>query len=144
MKKIMIFGGIGLVVVAAIVAVLVLVVFKPSDEEKVEPPKEEILFQFEELYTNIPVGGEEEGYKILKLQMTLVYTDETFGEILTKRTPEVIDFLNGYFRDITTETVNRKNGKERVKEQIVERLVEMFETDSDNFKSVLFTQFIIQ
>ncbi len=144
MKKIMIFGGIGLVVVIAVVLVLVLVVFKPDDGEKVEPPKEEILMQFDELYTNIPVGGEDTGYKILKLQMTLVYTDDTFGELLTKRTPEVVDFLNGFFRDVTTESVNRKNGKERVKEQIIERLREMFETDSDNFKSVLFTQFIIQ
>lgn len=55
-----------------------------------------------------------------------------------------MDFVNGYFRDVSLETVNRRNGKERVKEEITERLIELFETDSDNIRGVLLPQFIIQ
>ena len=143
MKKMMMFAGIGLVVVVAIVLVLVFVVFK-DDSEKVEKPKEELFFQCEEMYANIPVGDDSNTSKILKLQMTIVYTEEGYEEILGKRHAEIIDYLNGYFRDSSVETVNRKNGKERVKEEILEYLIEMFETDSDNLTKVLLTQFIIQ
>lgn len=143
MKKIMIFAGIGLVVVIGIVLVLVFVVFKKDDGES-KKPVEEFLFTCEEQYVNIPLGDDEGNTKILKLQMTIAYTDTDYEELLTNRHLEILDFLNGYFRDTTVETVNRKNGKERVKEEILENLVEMFETDSDNFTKVLFTQFIIQ
>jgi flagellar basal body-associated protein FliL len=138
-----IFGGIGLVVVLAIVLVVVFVVL-PGGGDKEPEPLEELKFELEEMYTNIPVGDEEGNYKILKLQMTIVYTNEDFTEMFPKRADEIIDFLNGYFRDITLETVNRKNGKERIKEEIAEELVEMFETDAENIKRVLLTQFIIQ
>lgn len=140
MKKMMIFGGIGLVVVVAIVLVVVFVVL-PGGEDK---PKPEIKFALEEMYTNVPVGDEEGSYKILKLQMTVIYTDEAYTEILTKRSDEIIDFINGYFRDKTLETINRKNGKERIKEEVTEELIDLLETDSDNIKSVIFPQFIIQ
>lgn len=143
MNKMIIFGAIGLVVVLAIVLVVVFVVL-PGGEDKEPEPLEELKFELEEMYTNIPVGDEEGNYKILKLQMTIVYTNEDFTEMFPKRADEIIDFLNGYFRDITLETVNRKNGKERIKEEIAEELVEMFETDAENIKRVLLTQFIIQ
>lgn len=143
MKKIMIFAGIGLVVVIGIVVALYFFVFK-DDGEKPEKKLEELLFTCEEQYTNIPTGLEGESDKILKVQMTIVYTDADFEELLSSRHAEIRDYLNGYFRDTTIETVNRKNGKERVKEEILESLIEMFETDSDNFIKVLFPQFIIQ
>jgi flagellar basal body-associated protein FliL len=142
MKKMMLFGGIGLVVVVAIVLVVVFVVLPGGDKEP--KPKEELKYQLEEMYTNIPVGDEEGNYKILKLQMTIVYTDEDYTESLPTRADEIIDFLNGYFRDTTLETVNRKNGKERIKEEIAEELIELLETDAENIKRVLLTQFIIQ
>ncbi len=56
----------------------------------------------------------------------------------------MIDFINGYFRDTTLATVNRKNGKDRIKEEIAEQLIEMLETDNDNIIRVLMPQFIIQ
>lgn len=142
MKKILIFGGIGLVVVIAIVVVLFLFVFNGDGEPD---PVVELKYQFEEQYTNIPVGDEEGSYKILKLQMTVVYTDEDFTtDVFPLKEDEVIDFLNGYFRDTTVATVNRTNGKERIKEEITEELRELLETDEENILGVLFTQFIIQ
>lgn len=143
MKKIMIIAGASLVVVVGIALVLVFVVFKnPSD--KVEKPKEELSFQFDELYTNIPLGDDSGSYKILKLQMIIKYTDPDFEPLLINKQDEIIDYLNGYFRDMTVKAVNRKNGKERAKVEIYEYLIELFETDSDNFTKVLLTQFIIQ
>lgn len=142
MKKIMIFGGIGLIVVIAIVLVLVLFVFNGETKEK---EVVELKYQFEEQYTNIPVGDEEGNYKILKLQMTVIYTDDSFTEeVFPMRSDEIVDFLNGYFRDTTLATVNRTNGKERIKEEIAEELRELLETDEENILRVLFTQFIIQ
>lgn len=143
MKKMMIFGGIGLVVVIAIIAVVVLFVLPGDGEEKVEELPE-LQYKFEEMYTNIPTGDEAGTSKILKLQMTVIYTDEEFTTIFPEKADEVIDYLNGYFRDTNTETVNRNNGKERVKEEITEELIELFETDNVNIKRVLFPQFIIQ
>lgn len=141
MKKIMIFAGIGLVVVIAIVAVLFLFVFNGESKEK---PKEELKYQLAEMYTNIPVGDDEGSYKILKLQMTIVYTDEDFTEKMPLKEDDIVDFLNGYFRDKTLDTVNRTNGKERIKEEILEQLIELLETDNENILRVLLTQFIIQ
>ncbi|MBI9011927.1 MAG: flagellar basal body-associated FliL family protein [Clostridiales bacterium] len=142
MKKIIIFGGIALVLIIAAVLVFVFVL-GGDDEGKVEDLPE-IKYQFEENYTNIPVGDEDGNYKILKYQMTIVYTDEEFTEIFPTKADDITDFLNGYFRDKTLDTINRKNGKERIKEEILEQLIEMLETDADNLKRVLLTQFIIQ
>lgn len=144
MKKIIMFGGIGAVLLIVAVVVFFFVLPKDDEGEKKEKPAEELFFQFEELYTNIPLDDESGEYKILKLQMTLVYTNPDTEDALIVRQAEVVDYLNGYFRDITVETVNRRNGKERVKEEILERLIEIFETDSDDFTKVLLTQFIIQ
>lgn len=142
MKKIILFGGIGLVVIIiAVVAFLML----SGGEEKAPKPLEELSYQLPEMYTNIPVGDEAGTYKILKLQMTIIYTDDTFtAEVFPKKQDEIVDFINGYFRDKSMETVNRKNGKERIKEEITEQLIELLETDSDNILRVLLPQFIIQ
>lgn len=143
MKKIMIFGGIGLVVVIGIVLVLMFGVFKSDDGEEVEKDLPEITFVVDEQYANI--GTDEVGRtKIIKLQMSIIYTNDEFTKLLTDKKDDIKDYLNGYFRDTTVEAVNRKNGKERVKEEILDYLMEMFETDSDNFKRVIFPQFIIQ
>jgi len=142
MKKIIIFGGIALVLIIAAVLVFVFVL-GGDDEGKVEDLPE-IKYQFEENYTNIPVGDEDGNYKILKYQMTIVYTDEEFTEIFPVKADDITDFLNGYFRDKTLDTINRKNGKERIKEEILEQLIDLLETDADNLKRVLLTQFIIQ
>lgn len=139
MKKIIIFGGIGVVLIAVILVVVLVVL--PGMPEK---PKEELLFPLEEMYTNIPVGDEAGTYKILKLQATIVYTDDKYLDTLTKNTDAIRDFLNGYFRDITLETVNRRNGKARVQEEITEQLIEMLGTDAENIRGVLLPQFIIQ
>ena len=143
MKKIMIFGGIGLVVVLGVVLFLFLVVFKNDSGEKEKKELPEIIFAVDEQYANIG-NGDTGRSKILKLQMSIIYTDDDFTEQLADKKTEIIDYLNGYFRDTTIEAVNRKNGKERVKEEILDYLIEMFETDSDNFKRVIFPQFIIQ
>ena len=142
MKKIIMIGGIALVLI--IVALVVIFVVLPGDGEVKVVELEELKYQLAENYTNIPVGDENGTYKILKYQMTIVYTDEEYTELLPKREDDMIDFLNGYFRDKTLDTINRKNGKERIKEEILEQLLEMFETDNDNIKRVLLTQFIVQ
>lgn len=141
MKKIIIIGAIALVlIIGGVVAFIML-----SGGEDKPKPVEELFYQLPEMYTNIPVGDEDGTYKILKLQMTIVYTDDSFtADVFPKKQDDIIDFLNGYFRDKTLDTVNRKNGKERIKEEITEQLIELLETDSDNILRVLMPQFIIQ
>lgn len=139
MKKMIIIGGIAVVLIAVILVVVLVVL--PNRPEK---PVEELLFPLEEMYTNIPVGDDAGSYKILKMQVTIVYTDPDFLDTLTKNTDVIRDFLNGYFRDVTLETVNRKNGKERVKEEITEQLIELLGTDAENLRGVLMPEFIIQ
>ncbi|MCH4888730.1 flagellar basal body-associated FliL family protein [Acidaminobacter sp. JC074] len=138
------------IIIIAIVAVVLIgggigayFMFFANSEPSVEELPE-IIHDVGEQYTNIPVGDEAGNYKILKIQLQIVYTDETFTETFTKSNAQIQDFVNGYFRDTTLATVNRKNGKERIKEEITEQLIEMFETNADNIKGVLMPQFIIQ
>lgn len=140
MKKIMMVAGIGLIVVIAIVLVLVFVVFKVSAGED-DTLNKKLFFKCEEQYTNIPL--EDGSYKVLKVEMTIIYTNPDFEEILIEKKLEIKDFINGYFRETTMEAVNRPNGKDRIKEDILEEMIEMFETDSDNFIKILLPQFII-
>lgn len=141
MKKIIIIGGIALVViVGGIIAFLML----SGGEDKVEELPE-LKYKIPEQYVNIPVGGEDDSTKILKIQVTIIYTDDSYtADVFPMKEDEIQDFINGYFRDSSLETVNRKNGKERVKEELTEGLLELLETDADNIKGVLMPQFIIQ
>jgi flagellar basal body-associated protein FliL len=142
MKKILIIGGIALVLIVG--GVIAFFMLSGSGEDKVEELPE-LKYAVAEQYVNIPVGGEDASTKILKIQVTIVYTDESYtADVFPMKEDEIQDFINGYFRDSSLETVNRKNGKERVKEEITEGLRELLETDADNIKGVLMPQFIIQ
>ncbi len=132
------------VLALAIAGILVYVFVFSGDEEKEPEPLEEIAFKLPEMYTNIPVGDENNSYKILKLQMTIMYTNPEYAETLELKKDEIQDFVNGYFRDKTLDTINRKNGKERVKEEIREGIIEYLGTDETNITKILFPQFIIQ
>ena len=71
----------GIVLVLVIVAVVVVVFVLPGDGEDTVKELPEIKYQLAEQYTNIPVGDEDGNYKILKFQMTIVYTDEEYTEL---------------------------------------------------------------
>ncbi len=132
------------VLVLVVTGILVYVFVLSGDEEKEPEPLPEIAFKLPEMYTNIPVGDEENSYKILKLQMTIMYTNPDYASELELKKDEIQDFVNGYFRDKTLETINRKNGKERVKEEIKEGIIEYLGTDETNITKILFPQFITQ
>lgn len=139
MKKMIMIGGIAVALIAVILVVVL--VYLPSRPEK---EKDEFLFPMEEMYTNIPLDDESGTSKILKLQLTIVYTDEEYLETLTKETDEIKDYLISYFRETTKEAIDRKNGMERVKEEITEQLIELLGAEPDNIRRVLLPQFIIQ
>ncbi len=141
MKKIIIIAG--SVLVVAVIGV-VLFLFLGSKDKEEEPPQEFTFTLSDAVYTNIMAGDEEGSYKILKIKVSIVYTQEEYLEVLTAKEPIIKDFINGYFRDVTMTSVNKKNGKERIKEDVKELLIELLDTDSENITNVIFPEFIIQ
>jgi len=110
--------------------------------EDIAEPLIEYKFQFDEVYTNIPIDINRSDYKILKLQMTVVYTDKQLESKLEDDQDMIIDYVNGYFRDITVEMVKEENGKTKIKNELLQGLSEIMNTDS--ISNVLLTQFVIQ
>jgi len=110
--------------------------------ENIAEPLIEYKFQFDEVYTNIPIDINRSDYKILKLQMTVVYTDKQLESKLEDDQDMIIDYVNGYFRDITVEMVKEENGKTKIKNELLQGLSEIMNTDS--ISNVLLTQFVIQ
>jgi len=139
MKKIII------IVVAAVVLIgggIGVFLYMSSQPEK---EKELLYHQMEEMYTNIPTGVEGEADKILKLQITVVYTEEKYAdEVLLKRNDEIKSMLIRYFRDSSQEIATRRNGLERIQEELREQMIELLGTDEDNIREILTPQFIIQ
>lgn len=107
-----------------------------------ERSKSEALYQIPELYTTAPFG--RESYKVVQVEMAILYTDGSFEEKLKNREEEVVKYLKEYFSTQSVESITIKDGEERVKEEILAHLVKMFETDESNFTRILFTEFSVK
>lgn len=110
--------------------------------ENVEEPMIEHKYQFDEMYTNILIDINSSDYKILKFQMTIIYTDRQLESKLEDDQDMIIDYVSGYFRDVTVEMVNEENGKTKIKNELLEGISGIVDTDSIN--NILLTQFVIQ
>ncbi len=139
MKKILLFGGIGLVVV---IIGVVIAIFMLNREEK---PKEIIYSEFPlgEQYTNIAIKeGETPSRKpVLKYSPVIQYTDEKMAEVFPTKQTLILNEFRKYFMSRNSEQLNRLD---RVQEDLTEIAIEIMASDSEKITNVFFLEFIIQ
>ncbi|MCK8058767.1 MULTISPECIES: flagellar basal body-associated FliL family protein [unclassified Fusibacter] len=143
MKKIIIFGGIGLVVVI-IGVVVAIVVLGGNKEPKVEP----IVyseFPLGEQYTNIVTEEGAARKLILKYNPVIEYTeidkDVDLLQLITDRQTLIKNEFRKYFMTRDVEQLNRLD---RVQEDLTEKVIEILESDTESITNVYFLEFIIQ
>jgi len=138
LKKILIFAGIGLVLVIIIGVVLFMFVFNKDGEDKVE---EVIYYEFPlgEMYSNI-----NDEKKILKSNVIIQYTDEALGEVFPTHISRIKNDIFQLYRTRTYEQLSAPNGQQRIREDIQEMVVEVLEVEPDVISDILFSEFILQ
>lgn len=136
MKKMMMIGGIALVLLVVVSAVLFIFVFNKSDEPK---PINYQEFQLGVQYSNI-----KDEKKILKFNVAIEYTDEAMLESFTKNKSKIINNIYEIFRSKSFDDLSKNNAQERVREEIKDMIIEVTESDAETITNVYFLEFIIQ
>lgn len=103
MKKMLLIGGIALVVVIIVAVVLFVFVFNKSDAPK---PITYLEYDLGEQYTNI-----KDEKKILKFQCSIEYTDATLEVELTKNKTKILSSILELFRTKSYEDIMKSNGQ---------------------------------
>lgn len=139
MKKIIIFGGIGLVVI--IIGVVVAIFMLGGDKEP--KPIEYSEFPLGEQYTNI---AEEEGSTatrkpVLKYSPVVQYTNADLAEVFPTKQVLLLNEFRKYFMSRTATQLNRLD---RVQEDLTEIAIEVMGSDSETITNIFFVEFIIQ
>lgn len=139
MKKIILFGGIGLVVV--IIGVVVAVFMLNREPAVVEVVYSE--FPLGEQYTNITMEPNQTSTKktVLKFSPVIQYTGEEMAVELPLKQTLLINEFRKYFMSRTATQLSKLD---RVQEDLTEIAIELLESDSETITNVFFLDFIIQ
>jgi len=137
MKKPILFAIIGVVLLAVIGAALYFFVF--AKKEPVDVPITYLEYPLDERYTNI-----KDPKMILKFSMIIQYTDETLTPEFDLNKTKINNNVLQYFRTKSAEQLNAVNGQERVREDLLEMIIEVMGSDTETITDILFDQFIIQ
>lgn len=136
MKKMMMIGGIVLVLVIAIVASLFVFVFNKSDEPD---PVVYSEYQLGVQYTNI-----KDENKILKFNIAIEYTNADISSMFDSNKSKIINNIYQIFRSKDFDDLMKTNSQERVREEIKDMIIETLESDAETITDVYFLEFIIQ
>lgn len=136
LKKVLILSLIGLVVLALIFSVVFFLVLNKKDDAK-NKKVEYFEFKLDEMYTNI-----RESKNILKINITIEYTDEKMVETLNKSKSRISNDVLEILRNKTLEELSGKDGQQKARKDIQSKIVEIVETNA--ISNVYFTEFIIQ
>ncbi len=141
MKKILIFGGIGLVlVIIGVVAAVFLLNREPAVEEVHIVHLE---FPLGEQYTNITMDPNQPTTRktVLKFNSVIQYVGEEMTAILPEKQTLLINEFRKYFM---SRTAVQLANLDRVQEDLTEIAIELLESDSETITNVFFLEFIIQ
>ncbi len=136
MKK-MIIIGVSVLVLLIIIGVSTIYLCIKSKRKR--QPIVYCEFDFGESYTNITAES-----KILKFNLTIEYTNEEMLTQLTTNKSKITNNIYEMFRTKSFETLNKTNGQQRMREDILEILLEILQVDNEQVTDVFFTQFILQ
>ena len=166
-KKIIMFGGAGVVVL--LVGILVMSLFGGDEEVPAEPaddaeleqlaqeaadkrdaerleqdkPQEELALLFYELppqLYNLNTGGD--GTSFLKTQISLEIDRESYRADLEVKLPRILDEFNTYMRELRPSDLEGAAGVFRLKEELLMRINQA--VAPTRVKDVLFQEFLIQ
>ena len=139
MKKIIIFGGVGVLVV--IIGIVAAVFFLNQEPKVVEVSYLE--FPLGEQYTNIAVPeGETPSRKpVLKYKPVIQYTNEELTLSLTANQTLLLNEFRKYFMSRNAVQLSRLD---RVQEDLKEIAIEILKSTSEDVTNVFFLEFIIQ
>jgi len=136
MKKMLMIGGIFLVVVISIAVALFVFVFNKSDEPKAVVYSE---YQLGVQYSNI-----KDEKKILKFNIAIEYTNTKIAAEFGKNKSKIINNIYQIFRAKEFDDLMKTNSQERVREEIKDMIIETLESDAETITDVYFLEFIIQ
>lgn len=139
MKKILIFGGIGLVVV---IIGVVAAIFLLGGEKEPEPIVY-LEFPLGEQYTNITQKPSDQGTRktVLKYSPVIQYTNAELTETFPAKQTILLNEFRKYFMSRNSDQLSRLD---RVQEDLTEMAIEIMESDTDSITNVFFLEFIIQ
>ncbi len=137
MKKPILFAIIGVVVLIIIGAVLFIFVF--NKKQPVDKPIVYLEYALDERYTNI-----KDPKMILKFSLIIQYTNEKLTPTFDMNKTKINNNILQYFRTKSAEQLNAANGQERVREDLLEIVIEVMGSDTESITDILFDQFIIQ
>lgn len=137
MKKILMFGGIGLVVLI-IIGVVVYMMFIREPAEKPIVYTEVALG---EMYNNIAASEGQTKIPIIKFNPVVQVTNEEAQLKINEMKTAIITDFKKYFITRTSEQLVRID---RVQEDLTEIVIEVTGLDIDSVSNVFFLEFIIQ
>ncbi len=133
-KKVVLLSLVGLLVLVLIFSLVFLLISNNRDgREKVEYYE----FKLEEMYTNI-----KESDSILKINITVEYTDSELIETLNKSKAKISNDVLELLRSKTLEELSGKEGQQSTRKDVQQKIIEIAE--SSDVSNIYFTEFIIQ
>ncbi|MCG8539810.1 MAG: flagellar basal body-associated FliL family protein [Clostridia bacterium] len=133
-KKVVLLSLVGLLVLVLIFSLVFLLISRNNGgREKVEYYE----FKLEEMYTNI-----KESDSILKINITVEYTDSELIETLNKSKAKISNDVLELLRSKTLEELSGKEGQQSTRKDVQQKIIEIAE--SSDVSNIYFTEFIIQ
>lgn len=135
-KKVILLSLVGLLVLALIFTLVFFFVLNKKGEDK-NQKVEHFEFKLDEMYTNI-----KDSNNILKINITVEYTDSKLVEALNKNNSKITNSILELLRNKTLEELSGREGQQNARKDIQDAIIEI--TKSNKISNVYFTEFIIQ
>lgn len=133
-----------LIIIVAVVLVLVIgggvAVFLLTREPKEEPI---VYFEytFAEEYSNL---ADQDSKKIVKYQVTIEYTNEELLATLDANKTKIRNNVDEIMRATLSEDIEKTNGKQRLRDRILQMVIEVLESDEETITNIYLQPFVIQ
>lgn len=145
--KLIIFLGVGMVVIGIVALLVVRFAFAPATDEgqgKTTEAEEKAfygyLFSFDEaIIVNL---AETNGQRYLKVNLQLEMSAEALREELTARRAQLLDLVISILSSKTIDEVSSTIGRNRLKREIIDKL--NAEIVTGKIVNIYFTEFVIQ
>lgn len=137
-KKKLIIIIVAIVLVLAIIGVVAVVLINNSTKEK---PIVYYEIQFDEEYSNL---ADTDSAKIVKYSVTIEYTDEDMLAEIEKNKTRIRNNIDEIMRATLSEDIAKANGKQRLRDRILDMIIEVLETDEEVITNIYIQPFVVQ
>ncbi len=137
-KKKLIIIIVAIVLVLAIIGVVAVVLINNSTKEK---PIVYYEIQLDEEYSNL---ADSDSAKIIKYSVTIEYTDEDMLAEIEKNKTRIRNNIDEIMRATLSEDIAKANGKQRLRDRILDMIIEVLETDEEVITNIYIQPFVVQ